>query len=385
MAMQQTITQRLANPTHFMALSARLLPWLASAAGVLIAIGLYLALFVAPPDYQQGQTAKIMYVHVPSAWLAMFGYMVVAASSFGLLVFRHPLADVSAKAAAPIGAVFTSMCLLTGMLWGKPMWGAFWVWDPRLTSVLILFLLYLGLIALRSSIEDESLAGKLTAVLALVGIVIIPVIKFSVDWNSLHQPASITRIGSPAIHASLLWPLLVMTTGMSLLFGALHLKAMRNEVLRRRVKALRIVGRMPARRWLSNRQDSFHGLRTARWFHLGIIRHRSDHAVIAGGLAGARRATPATPARRARRDRSPPTLRPSRPFAELKRDGRSTSQSNDDTQPAHGSAGVAAGDLLHTGRHIRLWPAHGRSAATAFGPDRQGGSDHDAARVGGAD
>jgi heme exporter protein C len=241
MDMQTTLTQRLANPTLFMALSARLLPWIAAAAGVLIAIGLYLALFVAPPDYQQGQTAKIMYVHVPSAWLAMFGYVVVAVSSFGLLVFRHPLADVSAKAAAPVGAVFTGLCLLTGMLWGKPMWGAFWVWDPRLTSVLILFLLYLGLIALRSSIEDESLAGKLTAVLALVGIAIIPVIKFSVDWNSLHQPASITRIGAPAIHTSLLWPLLVMFAGMALLFAAFHLKAMRNEVLRRRVKALRIV------------------------------------------------------------------------------------------------------------------------------------------------
>jgi heme exporter protein C len=171
----------------------------------------------------------------------MFGYTLVALSSFGLLVFRHPLADVSAKAAAPIGAVFTGLCLLTGMLWGKPMWGAFWVWDPRLTSVLILFVLYLGLIALRSSIEDESLAGKLTAVLALVGIAIIPVIKFSVDWNSLHQPASITRLGSPAIHSSLLWPLLAMFFGLTLLFVALHLKAMRNEVLRRRVKALRLV------------------------------------------------------------------------------------------------------------------------------------------------
>ena len=151
MHMQTTLTQRLANPTQFMALSARLLPWIAVAAGVLIAVGLYLALFVAPPDYQQGQTAKIMYVNVPSAWLAMLGYVLVAVSSFGLLVFRHPLADVSAKAAAPVGAVFTGLCLLTGMLWGKPMWGAFWVWDPRLTSVLILFLLYLGLIALRSS------------------------------------------------------------------------------------------------------------------------------------------------------------------------------------------------------------------------------------------
>ena len=166
MAMQ-TLTQRLANPTRFMALSAR-----AAALGVgarrrvLIAIGLYMAFFTAPPDYQQGHTAKIMYVHVPSAWLAMFVYALVAASSFGLLVFRHPLADVSAKAAAPIGAVFTFLCLVTGSLWGKPMWGAFWAWDPRLTSVLILFFLYLGLIALRSSIEDEALAGNLTAILA---------------------------------------------------------------------------------------------------------------------------------------------------------------------------------------------------------------------------
>ena len=181
-----------------------------------------------------------MYVHVPAAWLSMFGYVLVALSSFGLLVFRHPLADVSAKAAAPIGAVFTALCLLTGMLWGKPMWGAFWVWDPRLTSVLILFLLYLGLIALRSSIEDEALAAKLTAVLALVGIAILPVIKFSVDWNSLHQPASVTRLGAPTIHPSLLWPLLAMAFGMTLLFVALHLKAMRNEILRRRVKALRM-------------------------------------------------------------------------------------------------------------------------------------------------
>jgi heme exporter protein C len=233
-----TLTQRLANPTRFMELSGRLLPWIAGAACVLLAAGLYLAA-TAPPDYQQGQAAKIMFVHVPAAWLSMFGYTLVAISSFGLLVFRHPLADVSAKAAAPIGATFTALCLLTGMLWGKPMWGAFWVWDPRLTSVLILFLLYLGLIGLRSSVEDESLAAKLTAVLSLVGIVILPVIKFSVEWNSLHQPASVMRLGAPTIHPSLLWPLLAMALGMTVLFLALHLKAMRNEILRRRVKALR--------------------------------------------------------------------------------------------------------------------------------------------------
>jgi heme exporter protein C len=196
--------------------------------------------FTAPPDYQQGHAAKIMFVHVPAAWISMLAYVLIAASSFGLLVFRHPLADVSAKAAAPIGAVFTFLCLVTGSLWGKPMWGAFWVWDPRLTSVLILFFLYLGLVALRSSIEDEALASKLTAVLALVGIVILPVIKYSVEWNSLHQPASVMRLGAPTIHPSLLWPLLVMAAGLGLLFAALHLKAMRNEILRRRVKVLRL-------------------------------------------------------------------------------------------------------------------------------------------------
>jgi heme exporter protein C len=235
----QTLTQRLANPTRFMALSARLLPWLWGVAGVVIAVGLYMA-FAAPPDYQQGHSAKIMYVHVPAAWLSMFIYALVAASSFGLLVFRHPLADVSAKAAAPIGALFTLLCLVTGSLWGKPMWGAFWAWDPRLTSVLILFFLYLGLMALRTSIEDEQLAANLTAVLAIVGIVILPIIRFSVNWNSIHQQPSVSRLGTPAIHSALLWPLLVMAVGVTVLFLAMHLKAMRNEVLRRRVKALRL-------------------------------------------------------------------------------------------------------------------------------------------------
>jgi heme exporter protein C len=240
MAMQ-TLTQRLANPTRFMALSGRLLPWVSALAGVLIVIGLYMAFFTAPPDYQQGHTAKIMYVHVPAAWLAMFSYTLVAISSFGLLVFRHPLADVSAKAATSIGAVFTFLCLVTGMLWGKPMWGAFWVWDPRLTSVLILFFLYLGLMALRSSIEDESLAAKLTAILALVGIVMLPIIKFSVEFgNTLHQPASVIRAGGPTIDNALLVPLLVMAIGFTLMFVAMHLKAMRNEILRRRVKSLQL-------------------------------------------------------------------------------------------------------------------------------------------------
>jgi heme exporter protein C len=225
-----------------MELSERFLPWLCGLAAALIALGLYLAFFVAPPDYQQGETVRIMFVHVPSAWLAMGIYVLIAASSFGLLVFRHPLADVSAKAAAPIGAAFALLTLVTGSLWGKPMWGAYWVWDARLTSVLILFFLYLGLMALRSSSDDEALAGKLTAVLALVGVAILPVIKFSVEWwNTLHQPSSVLRMGGPAIHPSILTPLLVMTVGFTLLFVAMHVTAMRNEILRRRVKALTLV------------------------------------------------------------------------------------------------------------------------------------------------
>ena len=237
-----SLTQRLANPTRFMELSGRLLPWITGAAVLLIGYALYLAFFVAPPDYQQGETVKIMFIHVPAAWLAMMGYGLIAASSFGLLVFRHPLADVSAKAAAPIGAAFTLVALITGSLWGKPMWGTYWVWDARLTSVLILFFLYLGLIALRSSMEDESLAAKLAAILGLVGVAILPVIKFSVDWwNTLHQPASVMRMGGSTIHPDILAPLLWSAAGFTLLFFAFHMMAMRTEILRRRVKALTMI------------------------------------------------------------------------------------------------------------------------------------------------
>lgn len=229
-----TLAERLANPTRFMNLSGRLLPWISGLAAVFIAVGLWLS-FNAPPDYQQGHTVKIMFIHVPSAWLAMAAYMLVAISSAGLLIFRHPLADVSAKAVAPIGAAFTLLALVTGSLWGKPMWGAYWVWDARLTSVLILLFLYLGLIALRSSLDDEALAGRLTALLALVGVVILPVIKFSVDWwHTLHQPSTrFTSTLDPVFRT----PLLVMALGFTLMFIAMHLKAMRNEILRRRVKA----------------------------------------------------------------------------------------------------------------------------------------------------
>lgn len=230
---------KLANPSFFMRLTDRVLPRLAALTIGLAAIGLYLAFFAAPPDYQQGETVRIMFIHVPAAWLAMLCYSLIAFSSIGSLIWRHPLADVSAKAAAPIGAAFTLMAIITGALWGRPMWGAYWVWDARLTSVLVLFFLYLGLIALWRSIEDQARAARIAAIFAIAGFVNIPIIKFSVDWwNTLHQPASVLRLGGPAIHASILTPLLVMAAAFICLFVLLHLKAMRAEILKRRVEAL---------------------------------------------------------------------------------------------------------------------------------------------------
>jgi len=221
-----------------MRLSGRLLPWLAALTAALFAVGLVMA-FTAPPDYQQGETVRIMFIHVPAAWLSMACYSLIAVSSAGYLIWRHPLADVSAKAAAPIGATFTLLALLTGSLWGKPMWGAYWVWDARLTSVLILFFLYLGLIALRGAIDDPGKAGRAAAILSLVGAVTIPIIKFSVNWwNTLHQPASVIRAGGPTIHPALLIPLFVMAAAFTLLFIALHMKAMRAEIMRRRCEAM---------------------------------------------------------------------------------------------------------------------------------------------------
>jgi len=230
----------LANPTRFLQLAHRALPWLFEITAAVFAIGLYLA-YAAPDDYQQGATVKIMFIHVPSAWLGMFGWGLMSVAALGTLVWRHPLADVAAKAAAPIGAAFTFLCLVTGSLWGRPMWGTYWVWDARLTSVLVLFIMYLGVIALYANAQDPNRGARAAAILTLVGAINLPIIKFSVDWwNTLHQPASVVRTGGSAIDPSLLRPLLMMALAFLLLFVTLQVAAMRNEILRRRVRSLRI-------------------------------------------------------------------------------------------------------------------------------------------------
>jgi heme exporter protein C len=229
----------LANPTRFVAFADRAVPWLAGVACVLLAIGVYMS-FAAPEDYQQGSTVRIMYIHVPFAWLAMMCYGLMAVSALGTLVWRHPLADVALKSAAPIGAAFTALALITGSIWGKPMWGTWWVWDARLTSVFVLFLMYLGIIALTRALDDVSRSAWAAAIITLVGFINIPIIKFSVEWwNTLHQPASVLRMGGPTIDPSMLWPLLVMALGFTILFFALHLMAMRTEISRRRIAAMR--------------------------------------------------------------------------------------------------------------------------------------------------
>ena len=232
---------RYANPANFLRLAGALIPWLAGLTALLLAAGLTLAL-LGPSDYQQGRTVMIMYLHVPAAWNAMFVYMVMTASALGTLVWRHPLADAAQKAAAPLGAGFTFICLATGSLWGKPMWGTWWVWDARLTSVLILFLIYIGLVALWQVFEDPARAAKAAAIFTLTASVIIPIIHYSVVWwNTLHQPASVFRMGGPTIAASMLWPLLIMAVAFTTLFLTLHLMAIRNEILRRRLRRLSIL------------------------------------------------------------------------------------------------------------------------------------------------
>jgi len=230
---------RFANPGRFLRFSGAVLPWVAAAGLALSVTGLWWGLVHAPRDWQQGDTVRIMFVHVPAAWMAMGGYLGLAIASFVGLVWRHPLADIAARAIAPVGAVFTAICLITGSLWGKPMWGTWWVWDARLTSVLVLFFLYLGHIALSNAFDDPDRAARPAAILALIGAVNLPIIKFSVDWwNTLHQPASVTRLDAPGIHIDILQPLLVTGAGFLFVFAALALIRTRTGILERRARAL---------------------------------------------------------------------------------------------------------------------------------------------------
>ena len=228
----------LANPTRFLAIARVAQPIAALLAAALLAVGVWLA-FTVPDDYQQGRTVRILFVHVPAVWIAMGAYVVMVSGALGVLVWRHPLADVAARAAAPIGATFTALGLATGSIWGRPMWGTWWEWDARLTSFLVLLLIYLGLIALWRSIEEPARAARLAAVVILVGAINLPIIKFSVDWfTTLHQPASVIRADGPTLAPVYLWPLFTMGLGTLALFTALHLGAMRNEILRRQIRTL---------------------------------------------------------------------------------------------------------------------------------------------------
>jgi heme exporter protein C len=232
---------RFANPARFQRLAGAVLPWSAAATVGLFAAGLWYALLASPPDYQQGETVRIMYVHVPSAWMAMFVYANLAITGAVSLVWKHPLADLAAKAIAPIGATFTALCLVSGSLWGQPMWGTWWVWDARLTSVLILFFLFLGHIALTNAFDDATRGARAAAVLALVGAVNLPIIKFSVDWwNTLHQPASITRVGAPAVDPAMLTPLLLMALAFLSYFITVAILRIRAEIAARKLRTLRL-------------------------------------------------------------------------------------------------------------------------------------------------
>lgn len=210
---------RFGSPPFVYRVARRLAPWIAVATAISIVSGLYLGLVVAPPDYEQGDSYRIIYIHVPAAWMSMFVYLVMAISSAVFLIWRLKLADLVAVASAPIGASFTAIALITGSIWGKPTWGTWWIWDARLTSELLLLFLYFGYMALRQAIEQPQSAARAAAVLAVVGVVNLPVIHFSVEWwNTLHQPATITKFDTPSIHMSMLRPLLLMVLGFQLLY-----------------------------------------------------------------------------------------------------------------------------------------------------------------------
>ena len=224
---------KMGSPRYFYDVAGKLIPWFMAGFLITLLVGLYYS-FVAPPDYQQGESYRIMYIHVPAAWMSMFIYVVMAVSGLISLVWRIKMTEVIAISSATVGASFTFLALVTGSLWGKPMWGTWWVWDARLTSELLLLFLYLGIIALHSAIEDKRVAARAVSILALVGVVNIPIIHYSVEWwNTLHQPASITKFGKPTMDMSMLIPLLIMAVSFKLYYGAVVLMRARAEIVER--------------------------------------------------------------------------------------------------------------------------------------------------------
>jgi len=219
-------------------LASVLSPWLAGLCALCMVSGLFLGLVVAPADYEQGDSYRIIFIHVPAAWMSMFVYVVMAVSSAVFLIWRIKLADVVALASAPIGAAFTAVALLTGSFWGKPMWGTWWFWDARLTSELLLLFLYLGYMALRAALDAPQSAARAAAILAVVGVVNIPIIHYSVEWwNTLHQPATITKLDKPSMHVSMLYPLLLMVAAFQLLYFYNLMVRMRTLILQRESRA----------------------------------------------------------------------------------------------------------------------------------------------------
>ena len=234
-----------ANPSRFVRITSNLVPWLMVAAGILLITGLYLSLLKSPDDIVQGSAVRIMYVHVPSAWLSIFSYLLLAICSLFFIVWRHPLADILSRAIAPVGALFSLLTLLTGSIWGKPMWGTWWVWDARLTSMLILFLLFMGYIALSNAFEKSERGSRPAALLAIAGSINLPIVKFSVDWwSTLHQPASIMRTGGVSIDSSMLLPLVIMFLAFQLFFILIIIFRSHSILIERKMQHLKIMGKL---------------------------------------------------------------------------------------------------------------------------------------------
>ena len=235
----------LANPSRFFRITNFLLPWLMGLSIILVITGIYFALFDSPKDLVQGSAVRIMYVHVPSAWLSIFSYLLLSICSFFFIVWRHPLADILSRSIAPVGALFSLLTLLTGSIWGRPMWGTWWVWDARLTSMLILFIFFLGYIALSNAFEKNERGSRPAALLAIVGSINLPIVKFSVDWwNTLHQPASIIRTGGISIDQSMLVPLIIMTLAFHIFFILIVILRAHSILIERKVYHLKVLGKI---------------------------------------------------------------------------------------------------------------------------------------------